>query len=65
MPAVVLLPRAEVQVADVLSYTLEELGEAKYLEYREPSGGVIQKSGSGGRGRAAATRQRRLAGGGL
>jgi plasmid stabilization system protein ParE len=31
---VVLHPRAEAQMIDVLGYTLEEFGEAKYLEYR-------------------------------
>ena len=35
MPLVLLHPRAEAQIADVLSYTLEHFGEAKYLEYRE------------------------------
>lgn len=35
MPAVVLHPRAEAQIIDVLDYTLEEFGEAKYLEYRD------------------------------
>ena len=35
MPTVVILPRAEVQIVDVLAHTLEELGEAKYLGYRE------------------------------
>lgn len=35
MPVVVLAPRAEAQIIDVLDYTLEEFGEAKYLEYRD------------------------------
>ena len=35
MPTVVILPRVEVQIVDVLEHTLEEFGEAKYLEYRE------------------------------
>lgn len=35
MPAVVILPRAEAQIIDVLDYTLEEFGKAKYLEYRD------------------------------
>lgn len=35
MPPVVILSRAQAQIADVLSYTLEQFGEAKYLEYRE------------------------------
>ena len=35
MPAVVLLPRADAQIIDVLDFTLEEFGEAKYLEYRD------------------------------
>ncbi|HEX7842100.1 MAG TPA: type II toxin-antitoxin system RelE/ParE family toxin [Kofleriaceae bacterium] len=35
MPTVVILPRAEAQIIDVLDFTLEEFGEAKYLEYRD------------------------------
>jgi hypothetical protein len=35
VPPVVILSRAQAQIADVLSYTLEQFGEAKYLEYRE------------------------------
>ena len=35
MPVVVLAWRAEAQIIDVLDYTLEEFGEAKYLEYRD------------------------------
>ena len=35
MPTVVILPRAEAQIVDVLEHTLEEFGEAKYLEYRD------------------------------
>jgi plasmid stabilization system protein ParE len=35
VPAVVIYRRAEVQIIDVLDHTLEEFGEAKYLEYRE------------------------------
>src|ERR1044071_2703674 len=35
VPVVVLHPRAEAQIVDVLNYTLEEFGEAKYLEYRD------------------------------
>ena len=35
MPTVVILPRAEAQIIDVLGYTLEEFGEAKYFEYRD------------------------------
>jgi len=34
VPAVVIHPRAEAQIVDVLSYTLTEFGEAKYLDYR-------------------------------
>jgi plasmid stabilization system protein ParE len=34
VPAVVILPRADAQIIDVLAFTLEEFGEAKYLEYR-------------------------------
>jgi plasmid stabilization system protein ParE len=32
---VVVLPRAEAQIIDVLDHTFEEFGEAKYLEYRD------------------------------
>jgi plasmid stabilization system protein ParE len=32
---VVILPRANAQIIDVLEFTLEQFGEAKYLEYRE------------------------------
>lgn len=35
MPVVVLHPRVDAQIVDVLSHTLEQFGEAKYLEYRE------------------------------
>ena len=35
MPTVVLAPRAEAQIADVLVFTYEQFGEAKYAEYRE------------------------------
>jgi plasmid stabilization system protein ParE len=35
VPTVVILPRAEAQIIDVLSYTLEEFGEAKYFDYRD------------------------------
>lgn len=35
MPAVVILPRADAQIIDVLDFTLEEFGETKYLEYRD------------------------------
>jgi plasmid stabilization system protein ParE len=35
MPSVILLPRAEVQILDVLSFTREQFGEAKYVEYQE------------------------------
>ena len=35
MPSIVILPRAEAQIIDVLAYTLREFGEAKYLEYRD------------------------------
>ena len=35
MPLVVLAPRAEAQIIDVLDYTLERFGEVKYLEYRD------------------------------
>jgi hypothetical protein len=33
VPAVVILPRAEAQIIDVVSYTFEAFGETKYLEY--------------------------------
>jgi plasmid stabilization system protein ParE len=42
VPPVVLLPRAEAQIADVLSYTLLQFGEAKYFEYRELIGLAIE-----------------------
>ena len=42
MPPVVVSPRAEAQIADVLSYTLQEFGEAKYLEYRELIGLALE-----------------------
>lgn len=35
MPSVVVLPRAEAQIIDVLGHTLDAFGEAKYVEYRE------------------------------
>jgi plasmid stabilization system protein ParE len=35
VPDVVILPRANAQIIDVLDFTREEFGEAKYLEYRE------------------------------
>ena len=34
MPAVVFLPRADAQVADVLAHTLKRYGPRKHLEYR-------------------------------
>jgi plasmid stabilization system protein ParE len=42
VPLVVISSRAEAQIADVLSYTLEEFGEAKYLEYQELIGLALQ-----------------------
>jgi len=42
VPTVVILPRAEAQIIDVLAHTLEEFGEAKYLEYRELIGLALQ-----------------------
>jgi plasmid stabilization system protein ParE len=33
MPAVIVLPFAERQMADALAYTLERYGEAKFVEY--------------------------------
>jgi plasmid stabilization system protein ParE len=33
VPAVVILPFAEAQMADALAYTLERYGEAKFTEY--------------------------------
>jgi plasmid stabilization system protein ParE len=42
VPAVVLAPRAEAQIADVLSYTREQFGEAKYFEYRELIGLALE-----------------------
>jgi plasmid stabilization system protein ParE len=35
VPVVVLHQRVDAQIIDVLGYTLEQFGEAKYLEYRE------------------------------
>jgi plasmid stabilization system protein ParE len=35
VPSVVVLPRAEAQIIDVLGHTLDAFGEAKYVEYRE------------------------------
>ena len=35
MPSVVVLPRAEAQIIDVLGRTLDAFGDAKYVEYRE------------------------------
>ncbi len=35
MPSIVILPEAEAQMEETLSYTLERFGEAKYLEYLE------------------------------
>jgi plasmid stabilization system protein ParE len=32
---IVILPRANAQIIDVLGFTREQFGEAKYLEYRE------------------------------
>ena len=34
MPSVVLLPRADAQITEVLAYTFERFGETKYLDYR-------------------------------
>ena len=34
MATVVIHPRADAQIIDVLGYTLEEFGESKYVEYR-------------------------------
>jgi len=42
VPTVVILPRVEVQIVDVLEHTLEEFGEAKYLEYRELIGPALK-----------------------
>jgi plasmid stabilization system protein ParE len=42
VPPVVISSRAEAQIADVLSYTLEEFGEAKYLEYQELIGLALE-----------------------
>ena len=36
--------RAEAQIIDVLAYTLEEFGEAKYLEYRDLIGLALRTS---------------------
>jgi plasmid stabilization system protein ParE len=44
VPVVVLHPRAEAQIIDVLAYTLEEFGEAKYLEYRDLIGLALRTS---------------------
>jgi hypothetical protein len=35
VPTIVILPRANAQIIDVLDFTREEFGEAKYLEYRD------------------------------
>ena len=35
MSTVVILPRANAEIIDVLEFTLEQFGEGKYLEYRE------------------------------
>lgn len=35
MSTVVILPRANAEIIDVLDFTREQFGEAKYLEYRE------------------------------
>jgi plasmid stabilization system protein ParE len=40
--AVVILPRADAQIIDVLAYTLDEFGEAKYLEYRDLIGLALE-----------------------
>ena len=34
MPSIVILPRAEAQIVDVLGHTLDTFGEVKYVEYR-------------------------------
>jgi plasmid stabilization system protein ParE len=34
MPALILLPRAEAQIVDVLTFTLERFGNDKHIEYR-------------------------------
>jgi hypothetical protein len=34
VPAVVVLPRADAQIIEVLAYTFERFGETKYLDYR-------------------------------
>lgn len=39
---IVILPRADAQIVDVLHFTLEEFGERKYLEYRELIGLALQ-----------------------
>lgn len=41
MPVVVLHPRVDAQIIDVLSHTLEQFGEARYFEYR----GLIGRPG--------------------
>lgn len=35
MATIVILPRADAQIVDVLEFTRERFGDAKYLEYRE------------------------------
>lgn len=35
MSAIVILPRANADIIDVLEFTREQFGEAKHLEYRE------------------------------
>jgi plasmid stabilization system protein ParE len=35
VPAVVILPRADAQIIEVLAYTFERFGETKYLDYRD------------------------------
>lgn len=42
MPPIVIHPRAEAQIVDVLDYTLATFGEAKYLDYRDLIGLALE-----------------------
>jgi plasmid stabilization system protein ParE len=35
VPSIVILPRAEAQIVDVLGHTLDTFGDSKYVEYRD------------------------------
>jgi plasmid stabilization system protein ParE len=42
VPPVVLSPRAEAQIVDVLRHTLDQFGEAKYFEYKDLIGLALE-----------------------